>query len=349
MNIVVGVDYFGAGNFGDELMLAGFLSELPPGIELTALTPHDIESQRRRFPTIAWHGADDAARERAASQADLWLALGDTPFQLDSGPWMLEHLVRERVRCEAHGVPMAYLGVGCESEAAARDARTSAVLSSATRIWTRDAFSTACLSDAVAEDIVRTGADLAHLTLSRSTAALLEADTLGLLIGYERANLIPARALDDLIEHRPPGTTRWLVQEGRTFAHTERWNYAALSGSTQQRLDLMPFDYSHDSIATFLQRFGAPEVVLSTRYHGALVAAWRGSRVGVIARSAKIRAIADDLDLAVADAISTDGDLEALIARARPAPRERLDAACTKAAAMCADFFRWARELPRRA
>jgi hypothetical protein len=348
MNVLIGVDFFGAGNFGDDLMLAGFMSRLPDGISVTALTPHDRESQRRRFPAIDWRSDTDAARNDAVAQADLWLALGGTPFQLDSGPWLLDNLMRERERCAAHAVPMAYLGVGCESGLAARDARAVAVVSAAARVWTRDAFSAACLADVIPAGNLQAGADLAHLHMRRSRSPSLEIDLLGLLIAYEQKNLIPARALDDLIDERAPGTTRWLVQEGRTFAHTERWNYAALSASTQGRLEVMPFDYGRDSIPDFLERFGAAEVVLSTRYHGALVAAWHGSRVGVIARSAKLRALADDLGLVVAETIATADDLLGLIDRARTAPRERLDGASTKAEKMCADFFAWARGLPPR-
>ena len=67
LRLVIGPNFFGAGNFGDDLMLAGFLEQMPSGtsIGITAFTPHDIESQRRRFPAVAWFPDEDDAREAA--------------------------------------------------------------------------------------------------------------------------------------------------------------------------------------------------------------------------------------------------------------------------------------------
>jgi len=342
--IVIGPNFFGAGNFGDDLMLEGFLNQAPPGaIDVVAFTPHDIESQRRRFPAITWLPDDDAAREAALRNADVWLALGDTPFQLDSGPWMLDHLDRERERCLELNVPMAYLGVGCESDAAAWDPRSSELLASAACVWTRDALSARYLADAAPVTAVETGADLAHLAFEVGISPTLEKGLLGLLIAYEREGLVPARALDDLIDGRPGAPSRWLVQEGRHFPYTERWNYDALSASVQPQTALMPFDYSTDSLDAFLDNFGAPEIVISTRYHGTLVAAWQGSRVAVIARSAKLRGIAEDLDLPWIDAVASADDLQILIQRARLVSHERLGRLRERAVAMCDAFFAWLR------
>jgi hypothetical protein len=346
LRLVIGPNFFGAGNFGDDLMLAGFLEQMPSGtsIGITAFTPHDIESQRRRFPAVAWFPDEDDAREAALRDADVWLALGDTPFQLDSGPWMLDHLARERERCLELNVPMAYLGVGCESEAAALDSRSKELLAAATRIWTRDALSAHYLADAAPGTAVETGADLAHLAFEVGISPTLERGLLGLLIAYEREGLVPSRALDDLIDGRPGAPSRWLVQEGRHFPYTERWNYDALSASVQPQMALMPFDYSTDSLDAFLDNYGASEIVISTRYHGTLVAVWQGSRVAVIARSAKLRGIAEDLDLPWTDAIASADDLQTLIQRARVVPHERLGRLRERAVAMCDAFFAWLRE-----
>jgi hypothetical protein len=100
-------------------------------------------------------------------------------------------------------------------------------------------------------------------------------------------------------------------------------------------------DYRRDSIDTFLEHFGAPEVVVSTRYHGALVAAWHGSRVAVIARSTKLRAIAEDLDLPWTDAIASAHDLRVLIERSRVVRRDRLERQRARAIAMCTAFMDW--------
>lgn len=341
--VLIGPNFFGAGNFGDDLMLAGFLDQLPPhsGLSIDAFTPHDIESQRRRFPQVTWARDDDAARERAIAEADVWLSLGSTPFQLDSGPWMLDHLSRERERCARFKVPMVYLGAGCESEEVVRDFRAKALVAASTRLWTRDALSATYLTDAVPSATVEIGADLAHLEFEVGITPKIETGMLGLVIAYELAGLVPERAIEDLIDRRAPDSTRWLIQEERNFRYTERWNFDALSASAQQQLNVMALDYGRDSIETFLDNFGAPDVVVSTRYHGALVASWHGSRVAVVARSPKLRAIAEDLDLPWTDAIASADDLRLLIERARGARHDRLERQRARAAAMCTAFFDW--------
>ena len=96
-------------------MLEGFLASLAKSgkqAEILGCIPYDIESQRLRFPRIHWVSSAGAEhRERQLREADVWLGLGDTPFQLASGPWMLDHLDRDRELCRRLDKPMLFLGV----------------------------------------------------------------------------------------------------------------------------------------------------------------------------------------------------------------------------------------------
>jgi len=339
-----GHNFYGAGNMGDDLMLAGFLGALAtvaPDASVTACTPHDVKSQRRRFPSVRWLPDDEGTREAALREAGVWLGLGDTPFQLDSGPWMLEHLERERERCERLGIAMAFLGVGCGSRAAVEDPRARSVIDRAERIWARDTASAELLEAIAPRGAVVLGADLAHLALGAAAVQPVEPGLLGLLFGLHRPGIIDILAVEEAVARRAPRTTRWLVQEARTFPCTERWNYAALSEQTQLRVELMSLDYAHDDFATYLRRFGAPEIVITSRYHGALVAAWHGVRAAVVARSAKLEAVAAELDLPSRALIETASDLEALVAQARPVNPERRRELHDRAHAMCVDFVAW--------
>jgi polysaccharide pyruvyl transferase WcaK-like protein len=56
-------------------------------------------------------------------------------------------------------------------------------------------------------------------------------------------------------------------------------------------------DYARGSIADLLAPISRCRTILSSRYHAALAAAWMGCRIGVIARSSKVRAIAEELQL----------------------------------------------------
>jgi hypothetical protein len=348
VRIFVGLDYFGAGNMGDDLMLAGFLRALSvsaPDAEITICTPHDLTGARRRFPSVRWLANDEPTREAAARAADVWLGLGDTPFQLESGAWVLDQVERERARCERLALPMAFLGAGCESAAAADDARARHILAAAQRLWARDAFSAELLAAHAPRGTVETGADLAHAYVGSVAPPALEPGVLGLLLAFERAATVDMRAVDAVVAARTPQTTRWLVQEARSFPFTERYLYAALPEATRAGVSLTALDYDHDALATYLAAYGAPETVVSSRYHGTLVAAWHGARVAVIARSGKLAGAAAELHLPTLDCVPDARALDGLIERAHAVDPARLQALHERALAMCEAFVAWARAM----
>lgn len=341
-SIFVGHNFFGAGNFGDDLALAGFLrgAAQRPGARITICTPHDIASQRRRFPEIRWLPEDGAARDEALRTADVWLGLGGTPFQHDSGPWFLDHVERERERCAALGKPMYLLGVGCESAEAAADPRSRALLAGVEHVWTRDARSARTLRPYLAPSRLTTGADVAHLAFGDQTAPPpREPGVAGLLLAFERRDQFVLSELETFVARRAPGRTRWLVQEVRALPYVERWILAALAPDARERLRVMDADYATSSVDAYLRAFGAPDVTVTSRYHGAIAAAWHGSRVLVVARSDKLRGVADDLGVPCIERIDSHAALEAALATARPVSRKRLHALRDGAQLMCDAFF----------
>jgi len=340
--LCIGNDYFGAGNFGDDLTLAGFLAaaERYPDLEITACTAYDRAAVAGRFPRIRWLPESEAARDDALRNADAWIALGDTPFQLDSGPWLLDRNERERRRCAALAKPMYLLGVGCESREAARDPRSQALLAAAQRIWTRDAFSAETLRPFVNPARLCLGADVAHLVFRDAThPPACEPGTVGLLLAFERREQFDLGELARFVERRPDGRTRWLVQEGRAFPHLERWILERLAPEVRSRLIVMDVDYSMISIEEYLRAFGAPEVTITSRYHAAVVAAWQGSRVLVVSRSPKLQAVAGELGLVGIDTVSSHLVMESALASAAVVPRDRLLRLRDRADVMCDAFF----------
>src|SRR5262245_9671031 len=120
--IHIGHHFFGAGNFGDDLMLQGFLDACA-GREDTFTCCMPFGSQHRRFPRVEWRSYEAAAREQSVRDCDVWLGLGGTPFQSDSGPWFLEHLAEELELCRRFRKPMYFLGVGVGNREALADPR----------------------------------------------------------------------------------------------------------------------------------------------------------------------------------------------------------------------------------
>jgi polysaccharide pyruvyl transferase WcaK-like protein len=339
--LFIGNDYFGAGNFGDDLTLAGFVSAAAcrPEIELTACTAHGRAGLERRFPQIRWLPESDAVRDDALRGADAWLGLGDTPFQLDSGPWLLDRNERERRRCAALGKPMYLLGVGCESREAAADPRSLALLAAAECVWTRDGFSAETLRLLVPRARLRPGADVAHLAFSEDAPPPREPGVIGMLLAFERSEQFDLDELAVFIERRAPGGIRWLVQEYRALPHLERWILERLAPEARARLSVMEFDYERTSPAEYLRAFGTPNVTITSRYHGAVVAAWHGSAVVVVSRSTKLSGVADELGVPRIERASSAAELKAALEGAVEVPRERLRALRRRAAAMCEAFF----------
>jgi polysaccharide pyruvyl transferase WcaK-like protein len=341
LRIFMGHDFFGAGNFGDDLMLAGFLKRRAASEEVTVVgyTAHNRASQQSRFPQLRWLRAAEE-RERALKKSDVWLGLGDTPFQLSSGPWSLDHLDRERELCKKLRKPMLFLGVGCEGPDSVRDPRARRVIEAAEKIWTRDARSAEVISVVAASGVVEQGADLANIALAEAPKPAPEHGIVGLLLGFENPDTVDLQAVEQYIS-RSPGKVRWLIQEARSFPCTERWNYERLAQPVQGLAPPMQASYSRGTIEEFLRNFGAPETVVSSRYHGALIAAWHGSRVGVIARSEKLLGIAADLGLPSIERIASARDVELLDSSAVQVDATRLAAFYDRAVAMCDAFVAW--------
>jgi hypothetical protein len=124
--IHIGHHFYGAGNLGDDLMLAGFLrawSAFGGATPLTCATPFDRAGQERRFPQVAWLPYDHETREQAIRECSVWLGLGGPAFETISGPWMMEHLEVELELCRRHGKPMFFLCVGVSNPEALADPR----------------------------------------------------------------------------------------------------------------------------------------------------------------------------------------------------------------------------------
>lgn len=340
----IGVNFFGAGNLGDDLMLAGFLTALGPRVErlaLTCCTPYDLASQRRRFPAITWLPDDRATRRQALADADIWLALGDTPFQLLSGTWMRDHLTAQLDDVARRALPMFYLGVGTEGDEVFADPFFRALAAGAERIWCRDGASARRLSLHASSEVA-IGADLCHAYLGHREKwpewhggpGASPAD-LGLVIAFESADRFDPDAVTAALGGAAAPV--WLVQEVRAFAGSERHGLARLAAPTRRRLSVAAPDYAGaPHLAALLAAWPRCEIVASSRYHALCIHAWRGSRLVAVQRSGKIGGIAEDFAVPHADLAG----LAAALPEARPVAPTHLDALAEAARAMVDDFCR---------
>lgn len=324
--IHIGHHFFGAGNLGDDLMLAGFLTSLGTGasdVRLTCCIPWERAAMRLRFPAVTWLPYDDATRQRCIAECDAWLALGDTPFQTSVGDWLLDHLMREAQWCAAAGKRMYYLCVGVNDLDAMRNAKTAALVGAATHVWTRDRHSADLLRAAHPGGRLSVGSDLAHVWLAQHRFADPLAGDIGVVLNFEDPGQFTIEALAELARglsrRRQP---RWLAQEVRELVASERTLHARLPPDVRRELPLVVPDYAGaPDVAALLAPWGVPETLLTSRYHASLIGAWMGARVAVFPRSEKVLASAEELKLGVVHRIAdTAQALEAVAHAPRVAP-----------------------------
>ena len=337
----IGHHFFGSGNLGDDLMLAGFLGAIGEDVELTCCSAYDVKSQRRRFPGVQWLPYAQASRAAAIQACDAWVGVGDTPFQLSVGPWFLDHLAGEMEICRAAVKPMFFVGVGIEGREALRDERARAVLEYATRVWARDAWSAEELSKACGAAKVRQGADLAHVCLrDHPPRGPLEPNAVGYVLNFEDPAQFNHDAFCALVDAAGSGTShRWLVQEVRTLPGSELDLWPTLPEACRAQLELRRPDYAAPSVDELLAPWGRPGRVISSRYHGALAAAWSGARVAAVERSGKVKGFVSELGLTSIPALYDDRAARDALARATRVPLALLATLASRAAASCAELL----------
>jgi polysaccharide pyruvyl transferase WcaK-like protein len=347
--IHLGFHFYGTGNFGDDLMVDGFLGLLDQwhlGFRWTGAIAGDIGSQSRRFPQVRWMPATLAHRAQAIAEADVWLGLGSTPFQTDSGPWLLDYLSTEVDLCLRHDKPMFLLGVGVGDREALLDPRARKIVDAARMIWTRDDRSAELLSTIAHSDKIIAGADLAHLSLMRQVLSPHDATSIGWLLHFENSSLLDQEVLEGLLaEHGG----RWLVQEVRELEGSERATLARLSAESRRAVDVHIPDYKQaTSTRELIDAWPMPATLVSSRYHGLLVGAWAGSRVVAVERNEKL--IGGALSLGCERLVSLRDRrlIEDALQKARIVPRPVLCRQAELAESACRHFLSFLADEPAR-
>jgi hypothetical protein len=342
VRIHLGHHFYGAGNLGDDFMLAGFLTALrmlAPDATLSCCVPFALEPLRQRFPAVGWLPCEPADRERAIAACDVWLGLGGSPFQSALSRWFVDHLVGDAALCAREKKPMFYLGVGVQTagELAVPDVRR--LVAQTAGIWTRDAESAARLAALpVPPCFVEPAADLGHIFFRDNPPPPAAAGRITLVPNFDYDTWPGQTAFLDACRQLPATEHIWLAQESRELPGAERALHAALPASDQEQWKLVVPDVPEVPLAQVLSRWPSGAWLVTARYHAALCGAWARSRVVVISTNEKLRAAARELNCPIvapdADAASVAGAL----ASAQPASPPA--ASAERAFATCAAFVR---------
>jgi polysaccharide pyruvyl transferase WcaK-like protein len=337
----LGHHFYGAGNFGDDLMLAGFVGEAVRhfgrgNIAMTCAIPFDLASQRARFPEIEWLPYDAAAREQAIAACDSWVGVGGSPFQCDLGTWFIDHLLDEQRLCRRHGKRMFFLGVGVNTPRDVTHEQTKQIVRAAEAIWTRDPVSAELLG-AIGGASVTAGNDLSHAYLSGMIFGPPVGHGTGFVLNFEEPQQVSTVALAAVVSRAPRPV--WLAQEVRELPGSELALYATLPTELRSRVPLRVPDYAGGSLPAVLGAWGTPGTLVTSRYHATILAAWAGWKVVSIERGTKVSAIARAIGTVTVKDFTDAALVLDAIDRAQAARREVLVEMATDARAGCAALF----------
>ncbi|MBM3854131.1 MAG: hypothetical protein FJ399_13410, partial [Verrucomicrobia bacterium] len=285
MRIHLGHHFYGAGNLGDDFMLAGFLAAmraLAPAASFTGCVPFALEPLRRRFPAIAWHPYEEASRAAAIARCDVWLGLGGSPFQSAQSRWFVDHLAGEAALCAQARKPMYYLGIGLQSPAELEAPEVGRLCAQAAGIWTRDAASTRLLQAAAPAVPIATGADLAHIFFRDTPAPAAVPGRLALVPNFDFGPWPGQVACLAALAAWPATDRVWLAQESRDLPGAELALFASLAPDAKARWRFVSPEIPAAPLPEVLARWPGAEWLVTARYHAALAGAWAGSKVVVL-------------------------------------------------------------------
>jgi hypothetical protein len=339
--IHLGHHFFGAGNLGDDFMLAGFLRALAAcgPVELTGCVPHPLPPLNSRFPEVRWLPYDRATRRGCIAACDIWLGLGGSPFQSEVSGWFADHLGEEAADCASARKPMYFLGVGGQDPQAYAVPALRRAAEQAVQIWTRDARTAEALRGFLPSPLVRDGADLAHLYFAACPPPPAAAGRVATALNFDYLGWPGLEAAAAALAELPARERIWLAQESRPLPGAEQWLFAQLPAAIQRAWQLRVVGHPGEPLPAALAAWPSAEWLLTSRFHATLAGAWAGSRAVVIASNEKLRGAAEECGYpSVAPGVSGAEISAALSTAPVPSPA-RLAARAAAAQGACAEFF----------
>jgi hypothetical protein len=288
----------GYGNIGDDLMLSGFLHSIKLlGLTVEGVcaraTNHCPESQALRFPQVMWNRSVDLRKGNV-----MWAVIGDTPFQLSWGDWLLRLLQKlvPRMRiCQRRTL----ICVGAESEIAPEAKAYGELSREFDRVSTRDAHTFNVLEGiGYPKGRMREAADLANVSLpTLFPGAWVERKRdLGIVLATETMGENDLQAVGRFVASQT-STSAFVAGDMRAIPNHEVHVFKSMKklGMIPRTSVLEVPPYRTGSLAELVAPISENAVVISSRYHCLLAAAWSGCRVAAISRTSKVGALAEVL------------------------------------------------------
>lgn len=341
-DVFLDFDFYGAGNIGDDLMLAGFLSGAGSEHDFYCSVPRNYSHQQYRFPKIRF--CSKSQRNDIATDCRYWIGVGDTPVQIKSGEWFLAKLERDAKLFDSKKSVWFMSGIGVEKEAVTHKDRYSSVLDLVSHIWTRDDDSRNILMNdfGIAENKVTASSDIANIALRKifsNPGIGARKYTLGICYYDETEDIVSIRELGKFarIVNSEKGRVLMFANDVNPHGGFEKEIYGKMYSGFKRffssRLPeiLIPEYFGDIDIESLTHHFRECEVVMTSRYHALLAAAWAGCKIVSLQRSSKVTALARELNIAEVSRPFTADSLMEAYENAVSVNRERLLAMADRA------------------
>jgi polysaccharide pyruvyl transferase WcaK-like protein len=352
MNIFIGFSFYGAGNIGDDLMLQGFVDGVLDNLGdhcniFCCISKDRIASQQLRFPAISWVPDIMKERLRLLNISDFWLGVGGTPFQGSSGDWLLEQIAFDLDHLHP-STTAVMLGVGAETEVLRYSNLVSKICNRLNTIFTRDISSADILLNGVGvtRSKVKSAGDLAHPALKSlfPGAARRGLFKTGICFYQEKCSRDTLRSLRAFVNSKGDESrvvffaneTR-LVGFERTLYYRMYPRHLLRFWLNNDRPVLLIPRYEVSSIEQLVSHFQQFNIVLASRYHALLTAAWAGCHVVALGRSSKITTLAVQLDIPLVHDPYDLSQLHAAFHAASRVNRDKLETLRDATLKSCAD------------
>lgn len=311
LKIFLSFDFYGAGNIGDDLMLEGFLQGIDnKHIELYCSIPRNSSHQELRFPQIKF--AERKSRYDIAGQCPVWIGVGDTPVQVKSNEWFLKKLLRDSDFIKDKDISYFFIGIGAEKEALREKNFFMEALKDINHIWTRDESTTEFLVKelSLSPDKVSTSSDLANIALNK---IFLRKDInqlkkykydIGLCYYDEDIDLINLQELKSFLKELQLKNRNILIfgndvnNKGLFEYQLYKKMFKPFERLFNNSIEYYQPDYCNlKTTKELVNHYSECEIIIASRYHALLTAAWAGCKVVSIERSSKVSALAEELGI----------------------------------------------------
>ena len=328
-------------------MISGFLHALknPENYEIACFIPRESASQKLRFPKINWI---EATIDFQTFKPDVYLGIGGTPFQVKSGNWLLDSILGSLENADPK-IPKYFIAVGAEEESKIQFEKIQRILHYVDHISTRDKATMDFLLKTwdAAQGKISLGGDLANICLNEIFPSPHKSSDRKYVIGVDYYSEIKEPNFTKVLKAFLKKVSKrdaciYFSNEVRSEFEEKFYREIVCSPIFRRPFNKVQFfrpNYLSKNIQDLVSHYLNYQVVLTSRYHALLTAAWAGCKVIALPRSSKVSNLAQELGIECLKYSCTQEELFHAFSKAKAVDSKVLVALKTRAKRCVNEFI----------